>query len=400
MANTVDKVIKIALAEVGYLEKKSNSNLYSKTANAGSNNYTKYGKEMHDIYPSVMDFPAAWCDAFVDHCFYKAYGVANAKGLIGGDFNDYTVSSANLYKKKNAWYTSNPKIGDQIFFKNSKRICHTGLVYDVDSTYVYTVEGNTSGASGVIANGGGVCKKKYKLNDPAIAGYGRPKYDIEVDTYTVMKGDTLSKIGKKLGVAWTTIAKLNNIKAPYIIRVGQVLVVRDSGNKNTTPTTTTTTTTQTVAKPTTTAPAPTTKPSTTTTTSKPQGNAIVKKGQQHAINFTGVKIDVDGIVGSETNKMKARVLQHALNLDYGKTIAEDGDFQTKSKAKLGSHYVKKGEKQYMVTAAEILMELHGIDPNGVEMPGKYGNGLVKAAKKFFGDDGTKITANEFLKLIK
>ena len=402
MANTVDKVIKIALAEVGYLEKKSNSQLYNKTANAGSNNYTKYGKEMHDIYPSVMDFPAAWCDQFCDWCFYKAYGIANAKGLIGGDFNDYTPSSANLYKKKNAWYTSNPKMGDQIFFKNSKRICHTGLVYDVDSTYVYTVEGNTSGASGVIANGGGVCKKKYKLNDPAIAGYGRPKYDIEVDTYTVMKGDTLSKIGKKLGVAWTTIAKLNNIKAPYIIRVGQVLVIRDSGNKNTTPTTTTTTTTQTVAKPTTTAPAPTTKPSTTTTTttSKPQGNAIVKKGQQHAINFTGVKIDVDGIVGSETNKMKARVLQHALNLDYGKTIAEDGDFQTKSKAKLGRHYVKKGEKQYMVTAAEILMELHGIDPNGVEMPGKYGNGLVKAAKKFFGDDGTKITANEFLKLIK
>ena len=38
----IDKVIKIADAEVGYLEKKSNSNLYDKTANAGSNNYTKY----------------------------------------------------------------------------------------------------------------------------------------------------------------------------------------------------------------------------------------------------------------------------------------------------------------------------------------------------------------------
>ena len=381
MANTVDKVIKIALAEVGYLEKKSNSNLYNKTANAGSNNYTKYGKEMHDIYPSVMDYPAAWCDCWVDWCFYKAYGIANAKGLIGGDFNDYTVSSANLYKKKNAWYTSNPQIGDQIFFKNSTRICHTGLVYDVDSTYVYTVEGNTSGASGVIANGGGVCKKKYKLNYSSIAGYGRPKYDIEVDTYTVIKGDTLSKIGKKLGVDWKTIANLNGIKAPYIIKVGQVLIIRDSGNKPTpTP----------VVAPT---PAPAPAPA-------QKGNPIVKKGQQHAINFTGKKIDVDGIVGSETNAMKARVLQHAMNLDYGKSISEDGVFGTKSKAKLSNHYVKKGEKQYMVTAAEILLELHGIDPNGVEMPGKYGNGLVRAAKKFFGDDGTKITANEFLKLIK
>ena len=137
-----------------------------------------------------------------------------------------------------------------------------------------------------------------------------------------------------------------------------------------------------------------------TTVSKPQGNSIIKKGQQHAIDFTGVKIAVDGISGSETDKMKSIVLQHALNLDYGKTLKEDSLFQTKSKLKLGSHYVKKGEKQYMVTAAEILMELNGIDPNGVEMPGKYGNGLVKAAKKFFGDDGTKITASEFLRLIQ
>lgn len=190
MANTVDKVLSIAEAEVGYLEKKSNANLYDKIANAGSANYTKYNKEMHDIYPSVMDFPAAWCDAFVDWCFYKAYGTCNAKGLIGGDFNDYTPSSAQLYKNKNAWYTSNPKVGDQIFFKNTTRICHTGIVYKVDSTYVYTIEGNTSGASGVVANGGGVCKKKYKLNYSSIAGYGRPKYDVVVPTRNyLMKGD-------------------------------------------------------------------------------------------------------------------------------------------------------------------------------------------------------------------
>lgn len=179
MANYASKVIDIALAEVGYLEKKSNKSLDSKTTNAGSANYTKYGRDMHEIYPSVMDFPAAWCDAFVDWCFYRAFGKANAKALIGGNFNDYTPSSAQLYKNKNAFYTKNPKVGDQIFFKNSTRICHTGLVYKVDSKYVYTVEGNTSGASGVVANGGGVCKKKYSLTYSKIAGYGRPKYDAE-----------------------------------------------------------------------------------------------------------------------------------------------------------------------------------------------------------------------------
>ncbi|HAH17819.1 MAG TPA: hypothetical protein DCL29_02235 [Eubacterium sp.] len=179
--NLVDDVIQIALNEVGYLEKKSNKDLDSKTANAGYNNYTKYGRDMHKLYPLVMDFPAAWCDCFVDWCFYKAYGISNAKSLLGGDFNDYTVASANLYKNKNAWYTSNPKKGDQIFFKNLTGICHTGLVYNVDKDYVYTVEGNTSSASGVVSNGGAVCKKKYKLNNSRIAGYGRPKYDTAVE---------------------------------------------------------------------------------------------------------------------------------------------------------------------------------------------------------------------------
>ena len=178
--NYASKVIEIAEAEVGYLEKKSNSQLDDKTANAGYNNYTKYGRDMHSIYPQVMDFPAAWCDAFVDWCFYKAYGVANAKALLGGNFNDYTVASAQLYKNKNAYHKSNPKVGDQIFFKNaSGGICHTGLVYRVSSTTVYTIEGNTSSSGGVVANGGGVFKKQYSLTYSRIDGYGRPKYDEE-----------------------------------------------------------------------------------------------------------------------------------------------------------------------------------------------------------------------------
>ena len=180
MANTVDKVLAIAKAEVGYLEKKNGDAryLYDKRANAGYNNYTKYGKEMHEIYPTVMDYPAAWCDCFVDWCVYKAYGVATAKSLLDGNFDDYTVASALMYKNHNAWYTNNPKVGDQVFFKNSYGgICHTGLVIAVDNLYVHTIEGNTSAALGVVANGGGVAQKKYALNYNRIAGYGRPKYD-------------------------------------------------------------------------------------------------------------------------------------------------------------------------------------------------------------------------------
>jgi LysM repeat protein len=44
-------------------------------------------------------------------------------------------------------------------------------------------------------------------------------------TYTVVKGDTLSGIGTKLGVAWKDIATANNIKSPYTIKVGQKLTI-------------------------------------------------------------------------------------------------------------------------------------------------------------------------------
>ena len=178
-------VIDIALNEVGYLEKssaayKKNKNIiYEKTKGAGSDNYTKYGKEMHDLYPAVMDFPAYWCDCFVDWCFYKAYGVSSAKALLSGNFDDYTVNSKALYVAKGAYIKRGegiPKKGDQIFFNNGTRVCHTGIVYDVDKTYVYTVEGNTSVGSTVVANGGGVSKKKYALSYNKIDGYGRPPY--------------------------------------------------------------------------------------------------------------------------------------------------------------------------------------------------------------------------------
>lgn len=130
-----------------------------------------------------------------------------------------------------------------------------------------------------------------------------------------------------------------------------------------------------------------------------KGNSVIRAGQTHAISFTGIKIQTDGITGPETNTMKSRVLQHAINKDYHAKIAEDGLFYSASKKALNSHYVRKGETQYMVTAAEILMELNGIDPKGVEYPGKYGNGLTSAARQKFGGDGQKISASQFLALL-
>lgn len=229
MAKYASTVIKIALAEVGYLEKKSNKNLDSKTANAGSANYTKYGRDMHKLYPSVMDFPAAWCDCFVDWCFQKAFGVSNAKGLLGGNFNDYTPASAQLYKNKKAWGNT-PKIGAQIFFKNDTRICHTGLVYDFDDKHVYTVEGNTSGASGVVANGGGVCKKKYARNNSRIAGYGYPKYDTEKKE-TEKKETEKTDTAKKVTATGTADHFKENLAGTYVT-TGNLNMRDDAGSAN------------------------------------------------------------------------------------------------------------------------------------------------------------------------
>ena len=177
----IEAVLAIAEAEVGYLEKKDGNlaYLYDKTANAGANNYTKYGLEMNQVYPRTMDKHASWCDAWVDWCIYKHFGAVNGAKVLYGSFDDYTINSAGYYKNAKAWHTSNPQKGDQIFFKNSSGvICHTGLVYNVDSKYVYTIEGNTSSAAGVVANGGCVRKKAYFLTYSRIAGYGRPNYGL------------------------------------------------------------------------------------------------------------------------------------------------------------------------------------------------------------------------------
>lgn len=161
----VDAVLAIAESEVGYHEKRSANDLYSKTGNSGSGNYTKYNKEMHELQPRNMDYPAPWCDCFVDWCMVKAFGAETAKKVLCGDFDDYTYSSVNLYKKAGRW-TQNAARGYQIFFGGSG---HTGLVYKVEKGIVYTIEGNKSDE---------VRECKYALTDSSIIGYGMPLYSI------------------------------------------------------------------------------------------------------------------------------------------------------------------------------------------------------------------------------
>lgn len=260
MAYNRQKVIDIALAEVGYLEKESNSNLDSKTGNAGDENYTKYARDLAAInFYNGRKQGHPWCDVFVDWCHNKAYGKAAALALTcqptkaANNCGAGCKWSLGYYKKKGRLYTSNPQPGDQIFFSDKDGdIVHTGLVYKVDNKKVYTVEGNTSGASGVVDNGGGVFKKSYSLTNARIAGYGRPNYGpqdafqqdttqkaenaplsasgtqvVEYITHTVKKGDRLWNIAKKYlgnGNRYKEIMSINGLKSDRI-NVGQVLKI-------------------------------------------------------------------------------------------------------------------------------------------------------------------------------
>lgn len=226
MSYTVKQLLNVAQAEVGYLEKKTNSQLDSKTANAGYNNYTKYARDLHNAgYYQASKQGYAWCDMFVDWCHWIAAGkdAKEAQRMIcqTGPYGAGCTESAQYYKNKNRLF-ADPKPGDQIFFWDSKKthIAHTGIVTKVDSTYVYTIEGNTSSASGVVPNGGAVEEKKYKLNYNRIYRYGRPYYDEEVPetkTELVIDGkwgkDTTTRLQQIFGT--TVDGKISNQLLKY-----------------------------------------------------------------------------------------------------------------------------------------------------------------------------------------
>ncbi len=169
-------IIKVAQKYTGYIEKESNRQLDDMSANAGDKNYTVFAKKYEEL-TGINDQGSPWCDMFVDCCFAEAYGKEKAMELLGG-YSAYTPTSAQNFMKMEQWHTEKPEPGDVIFFKNNKRICHTGIVYKATKTNIYTIEGNTSAGKIMIPNGGEVCKKQYRLDNPDIAGYGRPKYDL------------------------------------------------------------------------------------------------------------------------------------------------------------------------------------------------------------------------------
>lgn len=159
----VPLIITIAKSQVGYKEKASNSNLSSFTANAGSNNYTKYG-----AWYGNNGQP--WCATFVSWC-------ANQAGISTSMVPKYESCDAGMSKFKSwgRFYYSKtyggsytPKVGD-IFFTGSSTSdsTHTGIVVGVSGSTITVVDGNY---------GDQVSSRTMSINNSSLIGFGNPVY--------------------------------------------------------------------------------------------------------------------------------------------------------------------------------------------------------------------------------
>ena len=166
MLKTENDIAAIALKYVGYLGKATENNLYDFTDNAGSNNYTMFGR-----WYGMNGQP--WCDMFVSFCAVMC-GESKAVGKYA-----YCPFHMEFFQEKGQYYKRGqitPKRNDIVFFGTGGIPSYIGIVYDADANYVYTVEGNSSTDKTYTPNGGGVVKKAHAKNSSYIIGYARPAY--------------------------------------------------------------------------------------------------------------------------------------------------------------------------------------------------------------------------------
>lgn len=167
------KILNTAMYYIGYCEKSSNYMLDDFTANIGNRNYTKFHRDLH-----VMN-GTAWCAYFIQYLFDYNKHSNLLKGLTG--------SCSRMLENMQSQIVNNPKSGDLIFFAEYPKryvfdMKHVGIVFCVDDTYIYTIEGNC---------GGQVKRKKYKKSN-FNGFFVRPKYQYEhmqtLPTKVVKKG--------------------------------------------------------------------------------------------------------------------------------------------------------------------------------------------------------------------
>lgn len=156
-------IVEIAESQVGYKEKSSDSNLDDFTANAGTANYTKYGK-WYGLNP------APWCAIFVSWCANEA----KISTSVIPKYSSCSTGMSTFKEWKRFYYSSayggsyTPKVGDIFFVGTSTTSStHTGIVVGVSSSQITVVDGNYSDK---------VSKHTYSLTNSSLIGFANPAY--------------------------------------------------------------------------------------------------------------------------------------------------------------------------------------------------------------------------------
>ncbi len=174
----VTDTLALALSQLGYHEGASTSDMDGISSSSG--NYTEFNYNMGDW---GSGYTYEWCATFCSWALYQSH-TTNQGSMSdwcrrhSGDSNYIwrevgcpawvsNLKSAGRWKTRSSGYKPQP--GDLIFFRSA---AHIGMVVYSDSSYVYTIEGNTSDQAGIEPAGGGVFFKKYALSNTGIDGYG------------------------------------------------------------------------------------------------------------------------------------------------------------------------------------------------------------------------------------
>lgn len=190
---TAEELITVARQEIGYLEKASNAMLEDKTANAGMENYTKYGNwyGQNGLY---------WCQQFVSWCAYMACELHQKNSFTGWTQFDgkwmyeingvvqrdrwlyidgrwYVVDGAGYsisgwFKQNEDWYYLNPADGTML----------AGQWIDIENESYYLTKSGVMARSVYIKNDNkhiyhwvdedGRYQKDYDTKSPDLKTYG------------------------------------------------------------------------------------------------------------------------------------------------------------------------------------------------------------------------------------
>lgn len=153
------------------------------------NNGSKYRKW---FYNRTSDYYGVnWCAVFISW-LYNQIGGLNKYIVKTDGAGTVARYSDGKYGK---WYEPNeitPKEGDIVMFRwggsytDKYHSDHLGYIYNADSNYIYTIEGNTGSNN---ADNSSVMYKRYSKSNSVINGYYRPNYKKESEEMNFTKGD-------------------------------------------------------------------------------------------------------------------------------------------------------------------------------------------------------------------